>query len=622
MRTPALLLCLRAAGAQLFPDPVPGQENAAECLTGKIVEADPLCDDDPRAEAALPPMPSGGRAGLAAVTIGSTLIAVGGVDNDVHGMFIRGGVHEVEALNLNTREWSNLPPLQTARTELSAVAVGCIVVVVGGLTAGGRPAEPNILGLDLSKDRFPWQDPDPWFVLPDMPGGPRTAVAAAAVENTVVVMGGTNMTTGNAVAAVEGLDMVTRQWFSLPPMPGGPRRDFAAASIGNLIVALGGMATVNGQDNTGLARVEKLDMLTRTWTTLPPLPGGARYKLAAAAVHHSVVAVGGRRTGICAGKGCTLASVEELDLQTNKWTVRPDRDAGVGSGLAAAAVGGTVVALGGAAGEDSSLSTVEAFCFTPPEERHVHKDDSAWVWELVCVLVTVGVFLGAIPLTKRQTSELYNLPDCQLEPGMDSAGWLALSLFVAATFDILSDAGLVITLLAIGEWLHLICCLVASAVVVSSILQLDSTLFDQIAKSSAGGANVVQQGIKLVAVAVSTARFESLEILRLRLWGKGVISLPMEHKHFAFIQRVSRVDDSFGPARQRSSSAACVAGLAPVQPRIVHARTGRDRGVPRGRPRGDGPRRCQHVLHRLLAGLLGRLDAVRRQAPSPTCDVV
>ena len=64
--------------------------------------------------------------------------------------------------------------------------------------------------------------------------------------------------------------------------------------------------------------------------------------------------------------------------------------------------------------------------------------------------------------------------------------------------------------------------------------------FDQIKKSSAGGANVVQQGIKLVAVAVSTARFESLEILRLRLWGKGVVSLPMEHKHFAFIQRVSR----------------------------------------------------------------------------------
>ena len=132
MRSPALLLCLRVAGAQLFPDPVPGQENAAECLTGKIVEADPLCDDDAGADAPLPPMPSGGRAGLAAVTIGSTLIAVGGVDTQGGGMFIRGGVHEVEALSLNTRKWSDLPRLQTARTCRGASEVSAKLPVGSG----------------------------------------------------------------------------------------------------------------------------------------------------------------------------------------------------------------------------------------------------------------------------------------------------------------------------------------------------------------------------------------------------------------------------------------------------------------------------------------------------------
>ena len=422
MRSSVLLLAVLAtpAKAQIIPDdPVPGQEKSLQCLTGKIVEADPVCDDVAAVSARLPPMPSGGRKGFAAVTIGSSLIAVGGSDDE--GVFIRGGVHQVEALDLNTKIWSQLPELQEPRAEFAAVAVGCIVVVLGGWNSTGDPIAA-VQALDLSKDRWSWQDPDPWFLLPPMPSGCRIALAAASVENTVVAMGGATCD-GDAVATVEALDMVTREWYTLPDMPGGPRRDLAAASIGTTIFALGGMATVSGIYNTGLDRVEKLEMTTKIWTKLAPMPGGGRFKLAAAAVHHAVVVIGGRKTDACCAiptpfqcigdesKRCDIARVEEYDITTGAWKVRPDRAAGVGSNLAAAAVGGTVVALGGAANQDTSLATVEAFCFVNPLDIPLRKDSWSEWFEWVCVVITAVCFFAALFTTMHKTAELYDLAE-------------------------------------------------------------------------------------------------------------------------------------------------------------------------------------------------------------------
>lgn len=53
-----------------------------------------------------------------------------------------------------------------------------------------------------------------------------------------------------------------------------------------------------------------------------------------------------------------------------------------------------------------------------------------------------------------------------------------------------------------------------------------------------GGASVpCRNVVLLVAVLASIVRFESLEILRLRLFGKPVISMPINDLHYAFIQR-------------------------------------------------------------------------------------
>ncbi len=564
------------ADGQLFPDPTPGVEHAMECVTGKIVEADPICDDAAFADGSepLPPMPSGGRAGFAAVTIGPTLIAIGGMDMETSGSgnassgFVRGAVQQVEALDLNTRKWSDLPSLVHARAELAAVSVGCIVVILGGFNATGGPVAA-VEALDLSKDRWPWQNMDPWFELPPMPKGCRIGLAAAAVDNTVVAIGGAACD-GNAVSTVEALDMVTRTWTALPDMPGGARRDLAAASVGTTIYAIGGMATVGGKDNTGLARVERLEMNLKIpkWTTLAPLPDGGRYKLAAAAVTHglqSVVVIGGERTDLCCqvplpwqdcwnGRpaNCELATVEQYDIASETWTKRPDRSAGVGESLAAASVGGTVVALGGAAGEHVALDTVEAFCFVNPDDIPLKKDNiSTWL-ESLTVIVSIVCVVAALFMAMNHVGDLHDLADQTLDAGEDSVNAFGLALFVGSGIDLLSDICLLITLIVIKEWLLLLCAFGVSVGGGIATLQLTYATFGKVSSEADehsmrdwlyGGATSMacRNAVVVVAVLVSMVRFESLEILRLRLFGKAILSMPINDSHYAFIQRGNRL---------------------------------------------------------------------------------
>lgn len=57
-----------------------------------------------------------------------------------------------------------------------------------------------------------------------------------------------------------------------------------------------------------------------------------------------------------------------------------------------------------------------------------------------------------------------------------------------------------------------------------------------------GGTSVpCRNALLLLAVLASTVRFESLEILRLRLCGKAVISMPINDSHYAFIQRGNKL---------------------------------------------------------------------------------
>ena len=79
-----------------------------------------------------------------------------------------------------------------------------------------------------------------------------------------------------------------------------------------------------------------------------------RYDLAAATVGNTLFAIGGAKNG-----GPFLSSVEAYDPTTNTWAAKASMNLARGA-LAAASVGNTLYALGGLDSYDGSLSSVEA----------------------------------------------------------------------------------------------------------------------------------------------------------------------------------------------------------------------------------------------------------------------
>jgi N-acetylneuraminic acid mutarotase len=140
-------------------------------------------------------------------------------------------------------------------------------------------------------------------------------------------------------------------WTSVSPMPGGSRDRMAVATgTDGRIYAIGGYDGTNMLD-----RVEAYDPRTNTWATEAPMPGGGRCELAAATGPDGrIYAIGGENDSNL------LDRVEAYDPSTNTWTTEAPMPGGV-RGFLAAATGpdGRIYAIGGYDG--SRLDRVEAY---------------------------------------------------------------------------------------------------------------------------------------------------------------------------------------------------------------------------------------------------------------------
>src|SRR5439155_601932 len=103
--------------------------------------------------------------------------------------------------------------------------------------------------------------------------------------------------------------------------------------------------------------VEEYDPASNTWTTKAPMPT-ARCGLAAAAVGGKIYAIGG------GNDNGNLNVVEEYDPASNTWTTKAPMPT-ARFALPAAAVGGKIYAIGGgnfdAIGNGKELNVVEAY---------------------------------------------------------------------------------------------------------------------------------------------------------------------------------------------------------------------------------------------------------------------
>src|SRR2546428_536185 len=124
--------------------------------------------------------------------------------------------------------WTAKSPMPTARSQLSAVAAGGYIFVMGGIGTQQVALATN--------ERY---DPsnDQWTARTGIPSGGRADFGAATLNGKVYIAGGVDAI-GNCLSSMEEFDVTTDTWRS--------RTGMSVARAGLALVAAGGVLFAPG----------------------------------------------------------------------------------------------------------------------------------------------------------------------------------------------------------------------------------------------------------------------------------------------------------------------------------------------------------------------------------------
>src|SRR5688572_32524072 len=226
------------------------------------------------------------------------------------------------AARASPSQWDTRAPMPLPRTEVAAAAVGNEIVVVGGFTSDG--------GASQRADAYS-PARDTWRRLPDLPVGRHHAMAVG-VGGKAYVLGGYS---GTGATLRSALVLENGAWRALPRMP-FPRAAAGAGVSGRRIVVAGGIG-----EGRRLARSALVfDLRTRRWSRAPgPTP---REHLGVTSFAGTVYAIAGRTAGL----DTNLLHFESFRPGDRRWRrLQPVPDPRGGTG--AAALAGRVISVGG-----------------------------------------------------------------------------------------------------------------------------------------------------------------------------------------------------------------------------------------------------------------------------------
>jgi N-acetylneuraminic acid mutarotase len=245
------------------------------------------------------------RYGLATVSVGDAIYAIGGFDFSSSG-----GLSTTEKYSVLGNNWTmSVGNLRRGRGGLGAtynLLFAANFYAVGGGTQdyfGPPTSAAEVFKINQSQ----------WMILTNMPTARNwVAVASAPLSPSLYVIGGID-TTSARLKKVEAFNLMTGgAWTTLADMPTARMAAAAATSSSDgKIYVFGGIDT-----GDGLTTVEAYDSRDDTWVPRASMPT-ARWGLAAAeGPDHKIYVFGG-----WAGSGITpLTTVEAYDPSSNTWT--------------------------------------------------------------------------------------------------------------------------------------------------------------------------------------------------------------------------------------------------------------------------------------------------------------
>lgn len=258
------------------------------------------------------------------------LIAVGGGNGG------GGSLSSSEVYYPYTGGWRPQATLNVPRTALATAAIYQTIFAFGGLDNSATPLAGAEAYVPIANGG--------WEVIADMPDT-RAFAGAAAVDGLLYVVGGENAS--GAAAKVLIYDPAADEWSSGASMP-TPRTQLAVAAAGGLVYALG------GADADGLlsSACEVYDPTSDLWASCRALPYAAS-ALGAAAVDDAIVVAGGYNGG-------ALDRVAVYNTTTSSWgagMLLPT--ATYGCAMTTAGNGKLVFVVGGSDSDGMPLATLQ-----------------------------------------------------------------------------------------------------------------------------------------------------------------------------------------------------------------------------------------------------------------------
>lgn len=230
----------------------------------------------------------------------------------------------VEEYDPLTNRWRFVAPLPRPLHHTAAAAIGNSIYVVGGFATLAFDPQSTVYRYDIATDT--------WTSVAELPS-PRGALAAVAINGKLYAVGG--VPGGRALTVY---DPAADRWRALPDMP-TPREHLAAAAARGILFVAGGRFV----GNTNAFECYEPDF--DRWTTLPPMPT-ARGGIAADALRDRIYVFGGE--GNPATPTGVFEETESFDLITFTW--RTDRPMPhPRHGLGAATIGNFIHVPAGAA---------------------------------------------------------------------------------------------------------------------------------------------------------------------------------------------------------------------------------------------------------------------------------
>jgi uncharacterized protein (TIGR03437 family) len=216
--------------------------------TSALYIYDPLTDS--WREGAPVPIPGGvDHCNVAAA--GGKLYVLGAIR--VGTAFVEGGTYEYDP-RANT--WQRVAQMNTPRGASGVAAIGDRIYVAGGLTTGGSVAVFESFDTQTRQ----------WSVLPPMPTARDHLTAQAAGEKFYAISG----RAAQIFTVNEEYDVATRTWRSRARIPTG-RGGLGSAVVDGRILVFGGEGPSGTPENT-FRQNEEYDPATDSWRSLPPMP--------------------------------------------------------------------------------------------------------------------------------------------------------------------------------------------------------------------------------------------------------------------------------------------------------------------------------------------------------------